>query len=867
MVDYVNELEEIVGKENVRTDELECLTYSRDMSVHEGVPDVIAFPKSTEHVAKIMKLAHAKDIPVTARGSGTSVTGGVLPVKGGIVLDTTRMNRILEISPDDKLMVVEAGVICAHANAAIKEHGLFFPPDPGSGVIATIAGMAATNASGVRAIKYGTAKDWIVALKVVMADGTVINTGTRAPKSSSGYDLTKLFICSEGTLGIITELTLKLHTIPPYVAVFSAAFKTIEDAGEAISRLLTSGVDLSCGELMDSNSLQVIKQAMRLDVPDYEGMLIMEIDGEKEMVKAQLEKATKICKEVGAIDIKSSDDPLERAQIWKGRSGLVPSFSRLKPGSRLIPIAEDFGVPPSKIPEAIKAIQEIAKRNDITIATFGHVGDGNLHSTFITDPRKKEDWDKIRKVGDELIDMTLRLGGTITAEHGTGLSKAAYIRKEQGEALDVMWAIKKALDPKNILNPGKMAMVEGEPDIYDHFAFEDLIKHPERIKSFGDKIDTEILACIQCGFCRGGCPIFAETQMESFNAKGFVTLAFNLYSGALEPSEALVDKFYHCLSCMNCKFKCPAGINIPEIVLGARRRLVEAGLMPEVFKGMMESIKDKHNAFDEPRDKRTEFYPDALLERTGEDAIKKADVVIYAGCVGSYQDMSMLPALVKILDAADVKYAAMGDLEHCCGFPSYLVGDDKGMEEAVKRNADLFKKLGIKTMLTQCSGCFRFFKDLFPKHTDYKFEVFHTVEYLNKLADDGKLKFKKEYKKKVIYHDPCDMGRHMGVFEPPRELLKKVPGLELLEFAENKNFAKCCGGGGGFKAYDNPMSADIAVKKVKQAIELGAEVITSACPTCKDNMGLAATRLKKEGVDGAKKLKVIDITEILAKVV
>ena len=179
----------------------------------------------------------------------------------------------------------------------------------------------------------------------------------------------------------------------------------------------------------------------------------------------------------------------------------------------------------------------------------------------------------------------------------------------------------------------------------------------------------------------------------------------------------------------------------------------------------------------------------------------------------------------------------------------------------------LFKKLGVRTMLTQCSGCFRFFKDIFPKHTDYKLEVYHTVEYLNKLADEGKLKLDKEYNKKVIYHDPCDMGRHMGVFEPPRELLKKVPGLELLEFPENRNFAKCCGGGGGFKAYDNPMSSDIAVKKVKQAIEQGAEVITSACPTCKDNLGLAVTRLKKEGVGGAKKLKVVDITEILAKVV
>jgi glycolate oxidase len=867
MVDYINELVKIVGEENVRTDALECLTYGRDMSVHEGIPEVIVFPRSTDHVVSIMKLANEHGIAVTARGSGTSVTGGVLPVKGGIVLDMTLMDKIREIMPEDMLMVVETGVICAHANAALKEHNLFFPPDPGSSVIATIGGMAATNASGVRAVKFGTAKDWIVALEVVMADGTVIRTGTKAPKSSSGYDLTKLFICSEGTLGIITELTLKLLPIPPYVAVLSAAFDSIGDAGRAVSNMLSSGLDLSCCEIMDRDSLKVIKTAMKLDVPDYDGMILMEIDGEEGPVKEQIKRALGICKEEGAVKVTSSDDPQERAQIWRGRSGLVPSFSRLKPGSRLIPIAEDFGVPPSKIPEAIEAIQEIAKRNDITIATFGHVGDGNLHSTFISDPRSKEDWDKIRKVGDELIDMALRLGGTITAEHGTGLSKAAYIRREQGAALDVMWAIKKALDPKNILNPGKMAMVDGTPDIYDYFAFKRLIEDPDGITSFGTVVDTEILACIQCGFCRAGCPVFAETHMESFNAKGFVTLAFNLYSGGLEPSAELADKFYHCLACMNCKFKCPAGINIPEIVLGARKRLVEAGLMPEVFETMMESMKDKNNAFDEPVEKRTEFYPDALLERTGAEAIKDADVVIFAGCVGSYQDMSMLPAMVKILKTTGVKYAAMGDLENCCGFPAFLVGNEAQMKEAIKRNEALFKELGITRLLTQCSGCYRFFKEIFPEHSDHKLEVFHTVQYLLKLAEEGKLTFKKPYKKKVIYHDPCDIGRHCGVFEEPRELLKKVPDLELLEFPENRNFSKCCGGGGGFKAYDTEMSQDIAVKKVNQALALGAEIITSACPTCKDNMSLAVTRLKKEGVKGAKGLKVIDITEILAKAV
>jgi len=867
MVEHVSELVEIVGKENVRTDPLECLTYGRDMSVHEGRPEVIVFPLTTEHVVKVLKLANNHGIAVTPRGSGTSVTGGVLPVRGGIVLDLTRMNKIKDIRPEDAQMVVEPGVICAQANAAVKKYNLFFPPDPGSSAICTIGGMAATNASGVRAVKYGTAKNWIMAMEVVLADGTVIRTGTRAPKSSSGYDLTRLFICSEGTLGVITELTLRLLPIPSYVAVLSVGFDRIEDAGKAVSGMLSQGINLSCCEIMDRNSLTVIKSAMRLDIPDYDGLLLIEIDGEKEMVKDQIARAMKICKGAGAVNITMSDDPKEREQIWRGRSGLVPSFSRLKAGSRLIPIAEDFGVPPSKIPDAIKGIQEIAKRNSITIATFGHVGDGNLHSTFITDVRKREDWDKIRKVGQELIDLALGLGGTITAEHGTGLSKAPFIRKEQDKALDVMRTIKNALDPKDILNPGKMGMTDGEPDIYDHFAFESLVKHPEAIKSFGDKVDTEILACIQCGFCRGGCPVFGETGMESYNAKGFVTLAFNLFSGDLKPGPDLVDKFYHCLTCMNCRFKCPPGINIPEIVLGARERLVEAGLMPAVFKAMTDSMGLNGNPFDQPQGKRTEFYPEALAARIGKEHIARAEVVIFAGCIASYQDISLLQHLVKVLDAAGVNYAAMGNEERCCGFPAFLIGGDALVKEHVKKNEEAFKRLGVTRLVTQCSGCYRFFKEVFPRHSKYGLEVLHSVEYLHKLLKEGRLKFKKPFGKTVLYHDPCDLGRHMQVFEQPREILKAVPGLTLLEFPENRNLSRCCGGGGGFKAFDPGMSTDIALKKVRQALALGAEVITSACPTCKDNLALAAARLKEEGDADAKRLKVMDLTELLAKVI
>ncbi|MGQ9582257.1 MAG: FAD-binding and (Fe-S)-binding domain-containing protein [Thermoplasmatota archaeon] len=850
------ELEGIVGRDSVRSDELERLAYSRDMSVHRGVPDVIVFPHSTDEVSRIMVVAHRERVPVTPRGSGTSVTGGVLPLKGGIVLDLCAMNRIKEIKPEDRLAVVEPGVICADLNAALAPKGLFFPPDPGSSAIATLGGMAATNASGLRAVKYGTMRDFVMGLEVVLADGRVIRTGTRAPKSSSGYDLTRLLVCSEGTLGVITELTLRVLPAPEHTVAVVAAFKRIEDAGLAISRILGAGVPLACAEVMDRISLSVVKEAMRLSLPDCDAMLLMELDGDRATVEGQLKRVLAICGELEPVELRSTDDPSERLAMWTGRSGLVPSFSRYRPGSRLIPIAEDFGVPPSRIPEAIKEIQEISRRNAVTIATFGHVGDGNLHSTFIIDVRSGGDWEKIRRVGTELIELAVRLGGTVTAEHATGRSKAPFIRRELGEAVEVMASIKRALDPEGILNPGKMGLFERDADVYDHFAFEQVLGRPEELQSFGEEVDNELLACIQCGFCRGGCPVFARTRMESYNAKGFVTLAFGLYDGSLRPSRELVDKFYHCTTCMNCRAKCPAGIKIPSIVQAVRTRLSAGGLTPGPFLEMVRSIVEKGNAYGENPAKRAELLPERLHHpREG------AEALVFMGCLPSLKEVRIVPAMLKLLDRAGVSYTSLGVEESCCGLPAYLAGAPEA-PSIFRRNVERLERLRPGVLVSPCAGCVRAFRELYPKHTGLRIPVMHIVEYLHKLVGEGRIRFTKKLERTVAYHDPCDIGRHLGIYEPPREILKAVPGIRLVEFRENRALAKCCGGGGGLKAYDAGMSLEIAERRVLAAAEVGADTIVSACPTCRSNLSQAAARVGREG---GGRLQVLDIVELLAR--
>ncbi|UCH89460.1 MAG: FAD-binding protein [Thermoplasmata archaeon] len=576
------------------------------MSVHEGVPDAVLFPTSTDQVVEILKLANQEKIPVVPRGSGTSVTGAIVANEGGIVLDMTKMNKIKEINVEDRYAVVEPGVVCGELNKELAPAN-FFPPDPGSSAVCTIGGMVSTNASGLRAVKYGTTKDHVLALEMVLPDGKIYRTGTLAPKTSSGFDLTRLFVNSEGTLGVITEITVKISPVPDYIAFATACFPKIEQAGSAISKMLSTGIPLACCEIMDNICIKVINDTMKLDLPDVEGMLIIEVDGAKSAVQEDMEKIISICEEFKGLNINWSDKPEERLAMWKGRGGLVASLSRYTPGKRLIPIAEDFGVPITKIPEGIKRVQKIAKEQDIIIATFGHVGDGNLHSTFIIDVRDEAEWKKVETIGDDLINLALELGGTITAEHGSGLAKAPFIRREVGESLDIMRKIKNALDPNNIMNPGTMALDDKPHKMYDYFAFENFLTSAGVKTSFSEMVDNEILACIQCGFCRAGCPTFNETTMESLNARGRIILAYNLLSGKNEPSAELAEPIYGCTTCMNCTMVCPPGIKVVKIMEAVRKHFNKLGIIRPEHEKIYANIKESHNPFGESPEVRNKL--------------------------------------------------------------------------------------------------------------------------------------------------------------------------------------------------------------------------------------------------------------------
>jgi glycolate oxidase subunit GlcD len=449
----------IVGENDVSIDETELFAYSLDASNHQGEPWAIVRPESKDEIINVLKFCNEHAIPVNPRGAGTSLAGQALTLKGGVILDIRKMNKIKEISIGDREVVVEPGVIYSKLNEELSKHGYCFPPEPGSAMSCTVGGMVGNNASGIRAVKYGVTRDFVLGLEVALPNGDVIRTGSKSIKTSSGYDLTRLFVGSEGTLGVFTEIILKILPMPKYSQVLIAVFKSVVDAGKVASQIINSGITPSAMELVDQFCTAAMNPALSKPLPLGEASLMIETDGTlDETVKAEMEKVKRICQDNGAVEVRVSKDPEERLQMWRARDSVYTRLTQLRGENLVIHGVSDTGVPISRVPEALKELKEVAKKAGAPLMImFGHIGDGNVHIGLSVDPAKElEKGDKIAKMIAETVLNKYR--GTITAEHGAGLSKAVFMPMEHGLALDYMRKIKKVFDPKGIMNPGIMGL-------------------------------------------------------------------------------------------------------------------------------------------------------------------------------------------------------------------------------------------------------------------------------------------------------------------------------------------------------------------------------------------------------------------------
>jgi glycolate oxidase len=449
----IREITGIVGKENVNTTLEERKCYSFDARVDGAVPDVIVFPSSAEEVSKILKLANQHHFIVIPRGSGSGLTGGSVPVKGGVVLSFTRMNRILEIDTENLIAVVEPGVITFLLQQEVEKHGLFYPPDPASFKYSSIGGNVAECAGGPNSLKYGVTRDYILGLEVVLPTGEILNVGVKTMKGVVGYDLTRLFVGSEGTLGVVTKIIVKLIPQPETKATILALFGDVEDAAKTVSAIIAARIVPSTIEFMDKASVKCSEQANPMGFPPgVGGLLLIEVDGNQASVMDQAEKIKKIVLEHKAIRCDVTQDPVESDRLWAARRTLSQATYNLNP----VKIAEDVVVPRSEIPTLIRRLEEMEKKFGVPILSFGHAGDGNFHvSMMIQDT--KEHREKAEEAVVELFEETMKLGGTLSGEHGIGLSKAPYLAMELSpDTIAAMKRVKALFDPNNILNPGKI---------------------------------------------------------------------------------------------------------------------------------------------------------------------------------------------------------------------------------------------------------------------------------------------------------------------------------------------------------------------------------------------------------------------------
>lgn len=444
----------IVGEDNCSDSISDRITHSYDATQQQYLPDIVVYAENTTQVRDVVGIAYEHSIPILPRGAGSGFTGGTLPVEGGIVLVLTRMNRIIKIDSDNLIAVVEPGVVTADLQRQAEKMGLFYPPDPASKEFSTLGGNIAECAGGPRCVKYGVTKDYVLGLEVVTPKGEIIRTGGQTLKNVVGYDLTKLIVGSEGTLGIVTEIILKLVPLPEAKKTMLVQFETIEGAAESVSEIIRSKIIPTTLEFLDAATINCIRDISPIPLPPQcSALLIIEVDGDPALIEKQARQILDIIEPLGVVDTRIAHTHEESEEIWQVRRNVSPSLRKVNPDK----FNEDIVVPRSKVPDMIRALEKLSHYYEVPIVNFGHAGDGNIHVNVMVDLREDGMEEKVHEVMDQIFAAAIELRGSISGEHGIGTSKAKYLRMELDPATRAcMQALKHAFDPKNILNPGKI---------------------------------------------------------------------------------------------------------------------------------------------------------------------------------------------------------------------------------------------------------------------------------------------------------------------------------------------------------------------------------------------------------------------------
>lgn len=894
----VRDLRRLLGGDLVKDDVPTKKAYAVDASIYRVEPQAVVLVESEHDIAATVTYAVQRGIPLTPRAAGTNLTGSA--IGPGIILDVSRLNRILELNNDKRWVRVQPGMVLAELNKQLEGHDLLFGPDPSSGDMCKLGGMVANNSAGPHTIRYGAVKDNVQAIRVCLASGewlsarayelddpqfagllsthaslrgvlslvqdqAAVITSKRptVSKNSCGYnlfglvdgltcgqfDLPKLFVGSEGTLGVVSEATLRLVTKPKATMTALIHFLRLEDVGEAVPQLLE--LKPSALEVMDANTLNLIGRSKHGIPPDAAATLLAELDSDNghSDLRDQAARMAAICRQYRlASDPVLAFDQDQRDQLWKARKALYPTLYRFDERKKPINFVDDVVVSADRIGDLIRYLEDFFQAQRVSVAIFGHIGNGNAHIVPLLDVNDRQDFEKMVQGYHEIHQTVLdRFGGSICGEHGDGRVRVEYVRKMFGPELYGMFEqVKRLFDPSGVLNPG--------------------VKISDR--PFTDHIDYTRLSksCATCGKCNSVCPVYDVFQSEDMSSRGWfeiVTAKDYSYLNSKRVVEA-------CLNCKSCRTICPAGVDVSELILRKRAEYPNriAGLIfalhakSMIFEPILKLLAKSQSIWDRPRIRRIiEWFTRPLLRGLSETAklpfdmvlprlaprhlrerhpglvtkegLHRSPVAYFHGCAANYFDDGVGDAVIAVLQ----KHGVTPDLppQRCSGTPIETYGHRRLAKEGARFN--LKSLAGYKTVVTGCASCTLMLKDypmLFAGEPEQMAaealakRVQHISEFVAQSAVHPPTSVGQGGRKRVTYHSSCHL-RAAGVTKEPRQVLATLPGVE---FTEMQDADRCAGGAGTYLVKDYDTSQKIFDRKRRAIDQSRADVVATSCPAC-----------------------------------
>jgi len=846
------DLKGIVG-ERVTTREYERWFYERDIvhlpsavkSLFKSNPEAIVKPITAEQIVEIVSYCSRRGIPLTARGGGSSGLFAAVPKKGGLVIDMMDMDTIHNIDYVKQTVTVGAGATWWELETSLRRQGLTLLSYPSSARSATVAGWVMTSGLGIGSFKYGSVFEQVKSMQVVHGDSVIKDYAT-------GSGMYKLFE-TEGTLGIITKLTLKVRPIPERIKHRLLYFTDIYQLFKVIKQLSESPLSIYNMEFFDDVYLSMLKQG-GYPTPDFSvgsGLLLVTIDGASDDISNNENIFAGVVKEWGAVEEQGAEEHWrERFKILRVRRAVSDL------------ILSSVYVPIPNLGQMYRGLKRLKRH---PLALLGYVtskSECNLMPLMPTDASHPVPYLFALHTPSDVSNLAISLDGKPGG--GVGVWNSPYRKDVLGRqrTLEVK-ELKPALDPKNILNPG----ILNPPPLFSPVIYQatmaiagvidKFMPEPKHVSLNG--YQKELASCVQCGNCMNYCP--TKLEWMSSTPRGRILASRELFIKHKKPksySPESVNRLFQCTMCGRCGVDCSVDIKSRAMWLGTRMNMGKRGLYPESLKELSELVGKNHNIAGRPNELRGNWAGRVKLP-FDLNAKKTASVVYFVGCVASFFPMVQpsARAFTGLMAAAGVDFTIVGGEEWCCGFPLLAGGDIEGTRLTFRHNLERMKDIGAKTVVMTCPGCFKTWKEEYKEVMEERhgLSVLHSTEFLSQLVEQKKLSLKK-LETVVTYHDPCDLGRNGGIYDEPRFLLKSIPGLNLMEMENSREYCTCCGSGGDLLASNKDLSLSIAAKKLKEIQNTGAKTAVTACPSCIRAITMAKTTEKV-------KLDVMDITELI----